>query len=206
MAASTAAQSIIVNAGVSVPVNALIIDNHNLAGKALQLRASTDNFVTSDVLIVGWTQADNSNILKRFTLVNYQYWKLVILSGSPAASIGEIYLGVRVQLPKNPAIPFDPESETDFSRQGFTPFGYLYQREDYRRDYFDLNFPPLTLGQDQIFINWWQECTCLKPFYFCFKPETEPEDVILVRNESQFSAIMSNSVRIGRRMLLREVF
>ena len=93
---NTVDQQIIVDAGVSVSIDSLILDNHNLDGRSLAFIGSSDNFVSSNVILNSWSQSGNDNILKTMSLSSFRYSKLSISSGSVNAKLGEMFIGVGI--------------------------------------------------------------------------------------------------------------
>ncbi len=206
IAGSTAAQNVLIRLGSSLACDCVIIENQNAVGATWELRASTDNFSASNVLIDSWQQMTAGNILRRFTSASYPDWKVNISSGG-TWEIGEMYLGESAQLPKNPVIPFDHESDIDKSLVSRSDRGYKTALDRFKLKYFQLNFGEHYLAEyNNAFLDWWIECGCVKPFYFCFRPDTEPENICLVRNTTtDFNSIISGRFRMPFSFLFEEV-
>jgi hypothetical protein len=92
---STAAEYILFDLASAQDVTSVIIFAHTLTGSdsTIQLRASTDNFAASDVLVSALTYAET--ISATFSTATYRYWKIVFTKSASGESrdIGRIFLG-----------------------------------------------------------------------------------------------------------------
>lgn len=77
-------------------------------GSSLQLRGSTDNFSSSDVLVDSATPTTSSVIMRSFSSVSYRYWRLLISGGSAATSIGVAMVGPRLDMLDGMQVGFIP--------------------------------------------------------------------------------------------------
>jgi hypothetical protein len=113
-ATATGTQWVRVDLGAAYPITGLGIANHNLnaiAG-AKTLRASTDNFVGSDVSIATLAPtatATDTDYYHSFTSASYRYWevRIGVGGGDPFPFIGEVFLGTIVAATINQDIGFE---------------------------------------------------------------------------------------------------
>ena len=207
-ATSTAGQQINVAGTVSIAADSWIIDNHNLSGVSIALKGSTDNFVGSDELVDTVEPSDNDNILRHFTEETFQYYRVSIASTSVAAKIGELFVGSKVQIPTNPIIPHDTDKQRDESVQSFNNWGYKFARERFDRKVFDLLFRGMdNEDQYEIWKDHWKFCRGFRPFFYCFRPTTVPEDVVLVLDiTGRLFCPLNGRIRSGLQKRFEEVF
>jgi hypothetical protein len=102
---SVAAESITFDLLSAKDVTSLILFAHTLTGSdtSLELRASTDNFAASDVLIATLTYAA-STIKATFSVQTYRYWRVKFTKSAAGESrdIGRIFLGTYYETPIQP--------------------------------------------------------------------------------------------------------
>ena len=70
--------SLTVDSGAVQPGNYALVYGHDLLtrGATVEVRASTDNFAASNVLLATVTPASNDPFLVEFATANYRYWRL----------------------------------------------------------------------------------------------------------------------------------
>lgn len=76
-------------------------------GNTVELRASTDNFAASNVLVDSVTPASNAAFARYFTSVSYRYWRLTITGGT-APTLAIAAIGAEFDIPAYFANGFDP--------------------------------------------------------------------------------------------------
>lgn len=86
-----------------------LIHGHDLAtqGCTVEVRGSTDNFATSDVLLASATPTSDEPLLLLFASASYPYWRLRI-TGAAAPTLAIAAIGARLELPTWLPQPFDP--------------------------------------------------------------------------------------------------
>lgn len=93
---SSSTETITFDLGAAGTASAAIIENHNLTASdtSIQVRGSTDNFSSSNVLVGTFTH-DAGTMLVTFTGVGYRYWRITFTksSSSETRDIGRIFIG-----------------------------------------------------------------------------------------------------------------
>ena len=106
--------TITVDAGAARSCNYALVMQHTLytSGCGIEVRASTDNFSASDVLIASNVPTSNGPVLLHFTSVSYRYWRLRITGAATMPSIAIASVGQRMELPGYLGLSFDPTART----------------------------------------------------------------------------------------------
>lgn len=101
--------TVTVDCGTPKSADYLLVHGHDLAsqGCTLELRASTDNFAASDVLIATKTPTTDAQFLMLFASVAYRYWRLS-LTGPAAPSLAIVAVGAALECPIWLPQGFDP--------------------------------------------------------------------------------------------------
>ncbi len=195
IASGTANQSIVIDAGSTIEADTLILDNvTNLQYKDVQWRGSTDNFVGSDVLISAVNTNNLGNLLCRATTNNYRYHK-VFMNGGAIIRLGEIFIGKRYQIPC-PDAPFAAYGMVDPSLIGWSNYATKSTKQKTLLHRWQPNWETMAFADYETFKYRWSECHNHKPFYFAWRPITEPENVCLVLEMNQkFNAPIHSMVR-----------
>jgi len=125
-AASSGTKYITVNCASAKSADALGIVGHNLytASATISVESSPDNSEWTERL-AGFVPPSDRALLKRFTSVSAQYWRVKIVTASVQAKIAVIILGVRVTMEKYPLAPFDPMPQSIVAQQGISDEGNL---------------------------------------------------------------------------------
>lgn len=99
-------------AGAKAADSALIY-GHDLhtQGASIEIRASTDNFSASDVLIDSLTPASDDPFLLEFASASYRYWRLKI-TGTTMPSLAIVVIGAALVMPKYLSSGYDPIGRT----------------------------------------------------------------------------------------------
>ncbi len=204
-ATSSIAQSIIADLTTVTDIDSFIVDTHNLSGRELNLVGSNSLFSISTT-IQSWTPSDNENQLRRFTEVSYRYLKFSIGAGSSAASIGELFAGIRLQFPLNPSIPYDDDGQIDQTEVDITTRRRVFVRQRDTIKKIFIRFSIMTMAQFETFKTLWKNTRSHKAWWYCFNPDTEPEKVFLGVNKKQhFTAKLINNLRRGYEIIFQQV-
>jgi hypothetical protein len=135
-AATGASEWIKFDLGSAKAATSVILFAHTLTAgdSTIQLRASTDNFGASDVLIASLTYA--TTISATFASASYRYWKIVFTKSSAAESrdIGRIFLGTYTDTAEEPDHEGLDIQEEDLSVNLRAAGGQVYtdQKDIYR--------------------------------------------------------------------------
>ena len=166
-----------------------LIVGHNLAatGCTVQVRGSTDNFATSDVLVATNTPTTDRPLLVTFGSVSYRYWRLRFITGT-APSIAIAAIGAAFELPTWLEQGFDPigrsvEGIRNANANG-QPLGRVVDFEQWQQR--------LTLRA----VSWswlrntfepaWRAHLRASPFGFCWEPGSYASEVRLVAAGDDF--------------------
>lgn len=103
-------------------------------GATLEVRASTDNFGASDVLVATKTPTNDKPFLLTWASVSYRYWRVKV-TGATAPSLAIAAVGAALQLPRRLTRGFDPlgrtlKGQANRSEQGH-PLGKVLEFEEW---------------------------------------------------------------------------
>lgn len=158
------------------------IYGHDLGtrGATLEIRGSTDNFVSSSDVVASIVPANDGPIVLTFAPASYRYWAIRI-TGSTAPAIAIVAIGRALQLPRRLPIGFDPlgrkvRGDTNRSEAGH-PLGRNVQFEEWT-------------GSISARVTWswlrdhWQPAWAAHlrdmPFLFAWDPSDHPTETRLV--------------------------
>ena len=135
-------------------------------------------------------------------------WELVLTAATGITyEAGILFLGLQMAFTKQMDKPFDPHAEevagvmneTQAGRRAFYP-------DYYRGGPFDINLSNVNSTFYDNLKDWWKEVGRTKfPFFFCFDEENAPEDIKLVRSESDFLFPYDPVMRGGKISLKEEL-
>lgn len=100
-----------VDCGSAKAANYALIYGHDLftQGATLEIRASTDNFAASNVLVASITPSDNGVYLLEFATASYRWWQMK-LTGAGMPSVAIAMIGNAFVMPAFLKSGFDPIS------------------------------------------------------------------------------------------------
>lgn len=182
--------TVTVDCGSAKAADYALIFGHDLKTKSasIEIRASTDNFSASDVLIASSTPADDNLLLLTFASASYRYWRFKV-TGSAAPSVAIVMIGAAFTMPDYLEAPFDPLGRSvvgsgNDNDNGW-PLGSIVDYEQYQQT---LNFG---------FVSWsWIRGTWLpkwksdirgKPIFFGWNPDVYANEIYLVTAGLNFS-------------------
>jgi hypothetical protein len=102
-----------VDCGSAKAADYALVYGHDLftKGTTFEVRGSTDNFTTSNVLIATKTPTSNAPFLLEFNSASYRYWGYA-LTGATAPSIAIAMIGAALVMPRYLNAGFDPIGES----------------------------------------------------------------------------------------------
>ena len=105
--------TVTVDCGAAKAADYAVVYGHDLGtkGATIEIRASTDNFGASDVLIATKTPADDKPFLLQWASAAYRYWRIKV-TGATAPSLAIAAVGAALQLPRRLTRGFDPLGRT----------------------------------------------------------------------------------------------
>jgi len=174
-------------------VDSLGVFNHTLFTGActIEVRGSTDNFATSDVLVHSYAPTSNNPFVRSFTSASYRYWRIRI-TGTTAPALTIVALGVGLPLEQGVPFGFDPLhrtvfGQTNISEQGL-PLGKAVLFEQWSQQV-SLGFVT-NAWLRATFIPAWKAHLRGNPFLFAFDYVAYPGEVYLVESEGNISMPM----------------
>jgi len=156
--------------------DAWLLDNHNLDGLELSLVvASSLNFFDATTVEV-FTANTSAPLLRRFSSVTFASAKVNVptVTGSPA-QIGEMFVGPRFTLERNPVAPFDPDETMAKVLRREAESGRRVQLPRFTRRMVNANFTNVS-SAFYADIKSWYDSRASKglPFWWAFRPATDP--------------------------------
>ena len=160
-----------------------LIYGHDLftQGCTVEVRGSTDNFASSNVLVASHTPANNEPFVVLFNSVSYRYWRLRI-TGSAAPALAIAAIGARFVCPIGVPQGFDPlgrdvDGQINTNENG-QPLGRIvtYERWTSR---IRLQRVLRTWARDT-FLPAWRAHLRGTPFVFTWDLDADPTNVRLV--------------------------
>jgi len=163
---------------------------HDMAtqGTTFEVRGSTDNFATVDLLVATITPTNNKPFLLTFTSVNYNDFR-INLTGATTPSIAIIALGEALTLPRRLLQGFDPLGrkalgQINVSAKGH-PLGKVFEFEQWNET---LNFNNITWDWlRNNFVPAWNTQLRGAPFGWAWDPVNHADEVYLVESNGEFS-------------------
>ncbi|MFA4871354.1 MAG: LamG-like jellyroll fold domain-containing protein, partial [Pedobacter sp.] len=112
-AASIGTKYITIDCGVAKSADCLGIVGHNLSSTndTVSLESSTDG-ITYTERITGFVPTSDKAIMKKFTSASARYWRIKIIAPSVAPKLAVAFLGVSLNFPYPPDVPYIPYKET----------------------------------------------------------------------------------------------
>ena len=133
--------TITVDCGSARAADYLIVWGHDLGtqGATVELRGSTDNFATSDVLVASSTPADDKPFVLLFASVSYRYWRIRV-TGTTVPVLAIVAAGQKLEMPMRLPREYDqlgrvPQGNLVRSTKGH-PLARTVDYEDFRRELF----------------------------------------------------------------------
>lgn len=172
-----------VDCGVAKAADYALIWGHDLftQGATLEVRASTDNFAISNVLLGTVTPLSNDPFLLEFATVNYRYWRFN-LTGVTNPSIAIALIGSAFVMPKYLGSGFDPLARTVSQQANNNGNGHaLGKIIDFEQYNQTLTFMNVTWSW--LRATWqpaWRSNLRGSPFIFAWDSATYPAELYLV--------------------------
>lgn len=116
--------TVTVDCGAAKSADSISVFNHDLFsnGCTIYVRGSTDNFVSSNVLLLTYVPASDSPFVATFASSSYRYWRLTITGTySPALSI--VAIGAMLEFPVRLPYGFDPLARKIFGQANISEHG-----------------------------------------------------------------------------------
>jgi hypothetical protein len=157
-----------------------------------QAYASTDNFVSSNVLQGTITLSATGLGWVAFTSVSYRYWRILSITGTPAVAIAAI--GVALEVPAYFDEGFDPRGRTAVSQYNRSIDGHaLGAVVDFQEWKQTLRFPLVNGSSGWTWIRnsfepAWNAHLMVKPFGLAWDPTGNATEVILLSSAGSFAA------------------
>ena len=155
-----------------------------------EIRASTDNFSASDVLLGTITLTKTAFGLALFTSVSYRYWRVKQTGAGTPPAYSIAMIGVGLEMPRHLTAGFDPvgrmvHSQTNRSEKGHV-LGTVTDFEEWSQS---LSFrKPLKTWVDDTFQPAWTAHLRDLPFAFAWDTDDYPDVVYWVKAGDKFSA------------------
>lgn len=175
--------TVTVDCGSAKAADYAAIYGHNLGSLAatLEVRASTDNFSTSNVLIASITPANDNPFLLQFNSVSYRYWRIRI-TGSTMPSLAIALIGAALVMNDALEYGFDPVGrdvmgQANQSVQGH-PLGKIIDFEAWRQT---LQFQVISAAWlRSTFLPAWKNQLRGNPFLLAWDPTNYPSELYLL--------------------------
>jgi hypothetical protein len=183
--------TVTIDCGTAKAADYLFIYGHDLGTQSatLEIRYSTDNFVTDDNLAATLSPSDDLPKLARFTSQTKRYWRLRIPSGAvDIPSLAIAVAGAGLEIPGSISDGFDPagrRSQGQFNRSvAGHPLGRAIDFDEWTQDvsiqwlsrtWLDSNFAPA-----------WSAHLRSSPFGFAWDAEGHVDDLFLVNTDGRF--------------------
>lgn len=186
-ATSTATQYITTPLAGAKTANCLAIYGHNLGtiGATVSVECSSDNFQTDvTVALAGFVPMNDKAILKTFTQLSKQDWRLKITGASAAAQMAILCIGDKLQFERFVTGNFDPNEEEIKGRSLKDDDGQLLGADiDHIKVAVSVSWKYLTPSwvKNSFRPAWDSHIRRLKPFFFAWDPGDHPDEVYFVR-------------------------
>lgn len=180
-----------VDCGAAKAADYALLHGHNLGslGLTAEVRASTDNFAASDVLVDTVSPASDDPLLRSFASASYRYWRWKF-TGASVPTIAIAVTGAALTLPRRLKKGFDPlgrkvKSTTNLSEAGHA-LGRVIQYEEWAES-LKLNNVTWTWLRGT-FVPAWIAHLRAEPFAFAWDPTSHASEVYLCMSKDQFTA------------------
>jgi hypothetical protein len=183
--------TVTVDCGSAKSVDYWAVYGHDLytQGATIELRASTDNFSASNVLVDTLTPASNDAFARYVTSVSYRYWRLRI-TGTTMPSLAIAALGEVLDVPSYMIEGFDPIGRkvigvSNRSMDGH-PLGRTVKYEQWEES---LKFQLLSWSWLRAsFEAAWDAHLRDDPFLFVWDPSGHADEIYLIMVKDNFKA------------------
>jgi hypothetical protein len=187
---ATLPATVTVDCGAPTAASSVAVWGHDLYSQAstFEVRGSTDNFSSSDVLVNTYTPTSNDPFVRQWSSVSYRYWRYRI-TGNTMPSIAIAVLGVPLEFPAYLEDGFDPlmrnpEGVSNRSIKGHV-LGRVVEYEEWSEK---LSFRLLTWAWlrstwEPAWIDWLRD----NPFVFAWDSDSYPTELKLVVAKDKFS-------------------
>lgn len=174
--------TITVDCGATAAADFAAIYRHDLASRDcfVEIRGSTDNFSSSDVLLIRRRPTTDESLILPFDPVEYRYWRIVV-DGLEIPTLAIALIGEALRLPRRFPLGFDitrrdPQAATNISAGGY-PLGRVISYEEWRQ----------RLEQDRVTWSWiretwipaWKAHLRSEPFLLAWDSTDHPTEVQL---------------------------
>ena len=182
--------TVTVNCGSAKASDYWMVYGHDLytQGCTVELRASTDNFAASDVLIDSYTPTSNDPFVRHFASVSYRYWRLKITGAATMPSLAIFAVGVAMDIPAYLSEGFDPVGRQPMGGVNRSELGHPIGRTtDWEQWSETLNFPTVSWSWARsTWLAAWEAHLRDDPFVFQWDPTGHADEVYLVSVEGGF--------------------
>jgi hypothetical protein len=175
--------TVTVDCGSARACNYALVLGHTLftSGAGIEVRASTDNFVASDLLIASNVPTSNGPVLLHFTAVSYRYWRLRITGAAVMPSLAIAAVGTFMELPGYLGLSFDPtarsvQAQTNLNMAG-QPLGKVIEFTQQRRTLSLRMVTPAWIRGT--FLPAWRTHLRSAPFALAWNVTDDPTNVVL---------------------------
>ena len=188
--------TVTVNCGSAKPADYALVWGHDLYSKSatLEIRGSTDNFSSSDVLVDTITPTSDDPFLLQFASASYQYWRFKITGAGGNPSLAIAAIGVAMEMECGVELGFDPlmrriTGQSNISESG-NPLGKSIAFEEWGAT---LRFPQVAWTWMRTdFIPAWKAHLRSTPFVFAWDPGDHDDELYLVTSADTLSAPHDN--------------
>ena len=138
------------DAGADVTADCIGLAGHNLftVGARWKLDGKVNGGGGYVAVVAYDTPASNETIAKFFVQVSYRYWRITVDNNGGAnfiPQLGIFYIGNKIEIPRLPATPHDPDAIEDHSNIVIGGQGHLLGvTNDYTVRKMSFNFPHIT--------------------------------------------------------------
>lgn len=182
--------TVTVDCGAAKSVDSWGLSGHNLGtlGVTVELRRSTDNFASNDILVDSYAPTNDKTFVRSIASISFNYWRLRF-TGASAPSIAIAAAGVALEFPRRLASGFDPvgrkpEGLTNVSQKGH-PLGSVLDYEEWSEK---ISFKNLDWSWVRAnFIPAWKAHLRGSPFLFAWDPTDHADEAYLVSRRGGFS-------------------
>lgn len=186
---TTLPATITVDCGVARRADFAAIYRHDLCSChcAIEIRASSDNFSSSDVLLIVRRPFDDEPMILPFESALYRYWRIRI-TGYETPTLAIALIGQALRLPRRLQQGFDPtrrdaKSTTNISGAGY-PLGRVITFEEWKQ-----NVSVRNIDADWIRSTWipaWKEHLRSEPFLFAWDSSDHPTEIQLALADGDY--------------------
>lgn len=183
--------------GSAKETNYCVVYGHDLytQGATFELRASTDNFSASDVLVATKTPTTNKAFLLQFATVSYRYWRYR-LTGASAPSMAIAAAGKALAMPRRPRAGFDPigrEPKMQDNRSGEGhPLSKMIDYEEWAEKLSLRNLDGAWVRAN--FVPAWEAHLRGNPFVFAWDPTDHADELYLATMKAGFKSAHQEAV------------